>query len=83
MSRDGGVVLPAALVPQAQEADDERISAALLHWQIGIEAFSAGLPVDWGYVCSRMAEALLEADALACGAGAEGGAEPERKRRAR
>lgn len=67
-----------AVVPEstpASAASDERlerISVALLHFEIGLSAFSSGLPTDWGYVAYRMAQALTgEDDEL----------EPERARR--
>jgi hypothetical protein len=37
-----------------------RADAALQHFSIGHDTWWAGLPVDWAYVASRMAQALAE-----------------------
>lgn len=63
MSTDAGVLVPIDLFERG-ESDDERVGVALLHFRIGLETFSAGLPVDWAHVAYRMARALVEADEL-------------------
>jgi hypothetical protein len=35
-----------------------RVERALWHWDIGLRAFNARLPVDWSYVAYRMAGEL-------------------------
>lgn len=40
------------------ESPAERIQMALLHFEITLRTYSAGLPVDWSYACYQMARAL-------------------------
>jgi len=41
----------------------EQKEGALLHLQIALRTYSAGLPVDWSHVAVRMGQTLLAVDA--------------------
>ena len=56
-------VVPAQSVPGPCCAAAEQKEGALLHLQIALRTYSAGLPVDWSHVAVRMGQTLLAVDA--------------------
>jgi hypothetical protein len=60
-ARPGLTVVPADPDPCCGAA--RRVEGALLHLQIALRTYSAGLPVDWAHVAVRMGQTLVALDA--------------------